>query len=142
MGLCMHILLVEDNPADVRLIREAFRVAEINYALSVATSGEAALAKLRDEPKLPSLILLDLKLPGMQGTEVLESIKEDSVLCRIPVIVLSSSSAAEDVRAVYNGHANCFIRKPPDFPALLKVAQAIQQFWIALVRLPDGSATP
>src|ERR1700675_1554177 len=133
IGLTMHILLVEDNPSDIRLIREAFRVAEIRFALNVATSGEAALAQLRDEPKLPSLILLDMKLPGMHGTEVLESIKQDNVLCRIPVIVLSSSNAAADVRAAYDGHANCFIRKPPDFQELLKVAKAIQQFWIALV---------
>jgi len=137
----INILLVEDNPADVRLTREALSEAKVLNALHVAADGVAALAFLRregrhaDSPR-PDLILLDLNLPKKDGREVLAEIKMDDELKLIPVVVLTTSSAEEDVVRTYNLHANAYVTKPVDFKQFLRVIRAIEQFWLAVVTLP------
>jgi two-component system, chemotaxis family, response regulator Rcp1 len=139
-----EILLVEDNPGDVRLTREALREADLDYALAVARDGVEALARLRGEGEhagaaRPDLVLLDLNLPRMDGREVLAAVKADPELCDIPVIVLSSSEAEMDVRGAYQLHANCYICKPVDLDGFIAVVRAIDAFWFTTVRLPAGS---
>ncbi|MGH9630611.1 MAG: response regulator, partial [Bryobacteraceae bacterium] len=125
----MEILLVEDNPGDVRLVREAFSHAGIPYRLSVATDGEEALAHLRTHNgHQPStdFILLDLNLPGKSGWEVLWEIKQDSMLARIPVIVLTTSTAPKDIQAAYALHANCYLNKPRDLKQFFDLMKSIE----------------
>jgi chemotaxis family two-component system response regulator Rcp1 len=139
----IEILLVEDNPGDARLTREAFGQGPIKTTIHHARDGEQAIAFLRrqggfhDAPAV-DLVLLDLNLPRRGGREVLEDIKSDPLLRTIPVIVLTSSQAQEDVLNSYRLHANCFITKPGDLEALIHVAQSIQEFWFKLVRLPSA----
>ncbi len=139
----IEILLVEDNPGDVRLTQEALREGKIRNSLHVAEDGEAAMAFVRQEGEYadmprPDLILLDLNLPRMDGREVLAQIKADPELKRIPVVVLTTSRAEEDVLKVYNLNANCYITKPVDFEQFIKVVSAVEDFWLTIVRLPTS----
>ncbi len=137
----IEILLVEDNPGDARLTREALAMSKMRNNLHHVRDGEQAVAFLRregpfeDAPE-PDLILLDLNLPRRSGREVLEDVKMDERLKHIPVVVLTSSQAEEDIMRSYQLHANCFITKPVDLEQLNKVVQGIEQFWFTLVTLP------
>jgi len=138
----LHVLLVEDNPGDVRLMREAFRGGNVlRKKLDAVENGEEALAYLRrqhpyhDAPK-PDLIFLDLNLPKKDGREVLLEIKSDEALRRIPVIVLTTSEAEIDVCHVYGLHANCYVKKPTDLDEYMNVIRACENFWLTIVRLP------
>jgi CheY-like chemotaxis protein len=138
----VRILVVEDNPGDVRLIREAFRETGTQNEFQVAENGEQALAMLRRQgPYLkaprPQLILLDLNLPKLDGKQVLAEIKADHELRSIPVIVLSSSRSHDDILGSYNGYANCYISKPILFDDFITVAKGITDFWVRVVSLPD-----
>ena len=141
IGQPIEILLVEDNPADVRLTQEALREGKVKNRLSVARDGAEALAFLRREgehasaPK-PDLILLDLNLPRKDGREVLAEIKQDPVLRRIPVVVLTTSSAEVDILKSYELHANCYIKKPVVFERFAEIVKQIEQYWFAIVTLP------
>jgi len=137
----IEVLLVEDNPGDVRLTLEAMRESKVIVNLSVAPDGEEALAFLRKQgpyqgaPR-PDLILMDLNLPKKDGREVLAEIKIDADLRRIPVVVLTTSRAEEDILRTYDLHANCFITKPVDLDQFITVVAAISDFWFSVVRLP------
>ncbi len=141
-GKPIEVLLVEDNPGDVRLTIEAMKEAKVTNNLSVATDGEEALAFLRgegpfqDAPR-PDLVLLDLNLPKVDGRQVLAEIKKDESLRRIPVVVLTTSRAEEDVLRMYDLHANCFITKPVDLEQFEHVVKSISEFWFQIVRLPS-----
>lgn len=140
-GRPIEILLVEDNPGDVRLTIEALKEGKVRNHLSVARDGVEALAFLRREGAFtsasrPDLILLDLNLPKRDGREVLAEIKEDPVLRRIPVVVLTTSKADEDILRTYELHANCYITKPVDLEQFISVVRSIDDFWLAVVRLP------
>lgn len=144
-GAPIEILLVEDNPGDVRLTREALHDGKINNRLHHAQDGVEALAFLRGQPPFtnaprPDLILLDLNLPRMDGREVLEAIKADVTLNQIPVVVLTTSKAEEDVLRSYGLHANCYIVKPLDFDHFTEVVNAIENFWFRIVKLPPRMA--
>lgn len=137
----MEILLVEDNPGDVDLTREALTRGKIIFNLSVVSDGQDALAFLhRQEPftgaPVPDLILLDLNLPGKDGREVLVEIKQDDQLKHIPVIIMTSSQAEEDIARSYACHANCYVTKPVDLQQFLKVVAAVEEFWLNVVKLP------
>ena len=137
----IEILLVEDNPGDARLTREALALSKIRNRLHHVRDGEEAIAFLRHQPPHaqapePDLILLDLNLPRRSGREVLEEVKKDLKLVHIPIVVLTSSQAEEDILGSYRLHANCFITKPVDLEQLTKVVHGIEQFWFTLVRLP------
>jgi CheY-like chemotaxis protein len=141
----IEILLVEDNPGDVRLAQEGMKEGKIANNLSVATDGEEAMAFLHregnyaDAPR-PDLILLDLNLPKKDGREVLAEVKSDPNLRRIPVVVLTMSKAEEDIFRAYDNHANCYITKPIDLDQFIKVVQGIETFWFSVVELPsDGN---
>jgi CheY-like chemotaxis protein len=137
----IEILLVEDNPGDARLTLEAFKEGKVLNNLTVMKDGVEALAYLRrQEPYAnsaqPDLILLDLNLPKKDGREVLSEIKADERLRKIPVVVLTSSAAEEDVARAYSRHANCYITKPVDLDQFLRVVHSIESFWLSLVKLP------
>lgn len=137
----VDILLVEDNPGDVRLTREALKEAKIRNQLYVVGDGVDAMAFLRRKGSYrdavrPQLVLLDLNLPRMNGREVLAQIKQDESLRRIPVVILTSSQAEADVLSAYDLHANCYITKPVDLAQFLTVVQAIESFWVTIVTLP------
>lgn len=137
----VEILLVEDNPGDVRLTVEALREGNFRNNLNVAVDGVEALAYLRREGRYarstrPDLILLDLNLPRKDGREVLAEIKADDELKSIPVVVLTTSSAEQDVLGSYDLHANCYITKPVDLEQFITVVKSIQQFWLTIVKLP------
>ena len=137
----VEILLVEDNPGDVRLTQEALKESKVINNLSVAEDGVEALAFLKREGKYadsprPDLLLLDLNLPKKDGRELLEEIKADENLKRIPVVVLTTSKAEEDIIRMYDQHANCYITKPIDFDQFINVVKSIQDFWLAIVKLP------
>jgi chemotaxis family two-component system response regulator Rcp1 len=139
----IEILLVEDNPADVRLTREALKENKLSNNLHVAVDGVEALNFLYKKGKFsksprPDIILLDLNLPKKDGREVLAEIKQEKDLKRIPVVVLTSSKAEEDILKTYNLHANCYINKPVDFDQFLKVVKSIEDFWISIVKLPPN----
>ena len=141
----IDILLVEDNPGDVRLTREALKEGKVLNNLHVAQDGIEAVSFLRREGKYasairPDIILLDLNLPKKDGREVLADIKSDPDLRRIPVVILTTSKAEEDVIQSYNLHANCFITKPVDLDQFINVVQAVEDFWFTIVKLPpEGS---
>ncbi|OJH37435.1 response regulator [Cystobacter ferrugineus] len=143
LGRPIEILLVEDNPGDVRLTIEALKEGKVSNRLSVARDGVEALAFLRREgphanaPR-PDLILLDLNLPRRDGREVLADIKADARLRRIPVVVLTTSKAEEDILRTYDLHANCYINKPVDLDQFISVVRSIDDFWLSVVRLPGG----
>jgi CheY-like chemotaxis protein len=139
----IEILLVEDNPGDVRLTREALRDAKVNNNMTVAVDGVEAVAILRRKREYaqaarPDLILLDLNLPRMNGFEVLDVIKEDTDLKRIPVVILTTSQAEQDIIRSYDLHANAYVTKPVDLEQFIKVIKAIEGFWLEIVKLPDG----
>ena len=137
----IEILLVEDNPGDVRLTMEALRDAKVCNNIRVVGDGDEALAALhgqgrRGGAQRPDLILLDLNLPGRDGREVLAEIKADESLKRIPVVILSTSQAEQDIIETYDLHANCYITKPVDLDQFMSVVNAIESFWLSVVKLP------
>ncbi|NYB53115.1 MAG: response regulator [Methanobacteriaceae archaeon] len=137
----IEVLLVEDNPGDVRLIQEVFKEAEIHNTLHVAIDGEEAMDLLHmkgENPlnRLPDLILLDLNLPKRDGRTVLKEIKKDDRLKCIPVVILTSSVREEDLIEAYKNNANCYIKKPVDLNQLIKVVENIGDFWMNTVKLP------
>lgn len=137
----IDILLVEDSAADVRLTREALRHTKLINRLMVASDGIQALAMLRRQGEhadlvRPDLILLDLNLPKKNGRAVLEEIKQDPDLRRIPVVIVTSSTAEEDVVRSYDLHANCYVTKPLELSNFVDVVKAIEDFWVGIVKLP------
>lgn len=141
MAKPIEILLVEDNPGDVRLTREAFKEGKVLNNLNVVEDGAEAMAFLRQQGKYadvprPDLILLDLNLPKKDGREVLPEIKEDTNLKRIPVVVLTTSKAEQDILKTYNLHANCYVTKPVDLEQFISVVRFVQHFWLSIVKLP------
>ena len=141
-GNLVEILMVEDNPGDVRLTQEALKESKVRNKMHVVGDGVEALAFLRREGQYaaaprPDLILLDLNLPKMNGREVLVEIKEDPDLKRIPVVILTISQAEEDILKTYNLHANCYITKPVDFDQFIKIVRSIEEFWLTIVKLPS-----
>lgn len=141
LGKMVEILLIEDNPGDIRLVKEVFKDAKLNNNLQVALDGEEAIKMLRQEGEYfktprPDLILLDLNLPKKNGREVLREIKEDDELKCIPVVILTTSNAEEDLIETYKRDANCYITKPVDLDEFIKVVKSIQNFWLEIVKLP------
>ena len=137
----IEILLVEDNPGDVRLTMEELKEGKVHNKLSIVENGVEALSFLRKEENYkdsptPDLILLDLNLPKKDGREVLIDIKNDEDLRRIPVVVLTTSQAEEDVLKVYNLNANCYVSKPVDLGQFIDVVKSIEDFWLSIVKLP------
>lgn len=138
----IQVLLVEDNEGDIRLTVEALRESNLPMNLTVARDGEEALMLLRrgsgfHEAPQPNLIILDLNLPRKDGRELLSEIKTDPLLALIPVVVLTTSDAKEDVASMYRLHANCYITKPFDLDELIRVVRSIREFWFSVVRLPE-----
>jgi chemotaxis family two-component system response regulator Rcp1 len=141
IGRPIEILLVEDNAADVRLILEILKETKVRNTLTVAADGIEALDLLRrtgryNHARRPDLILLDLNLPKKDGREVLAEIKTDPDLRRIPVVILTSSKAEEDIFKSYNLYANCYVTKPVDLEQFVKVVKSIENFWLTIVTLP------
>lgn len=139
----VEILLVEDNPGDVRLTKEALKEAKVINNLTVLKDGVEALAFLRrqgtyDNAITPHLILLDLNLPKKDGREVLAEIKADETLKRIPVVVLTTSQDEQDIFKSYNLHANCYVTKPVDLEQFMTVVKSIEDFWLGIVMLPKN----
>jgi two-component system, chemotaxis family, response regulator Rcp1 len=138
----VRILLVEDNPGDVRLTQEALKEAKFRNNLQVVGDGVEALAYLRQEGKYsgatrPHMVMLDLNMPRMDGREVLAAIKKDPDLRRIPVVVLTSSEAETDIARAYELHANCYVTKPVGIDHFLQVVKSIEEFWVEIVKLPS-----
>lgn len=141
LGVPVEILLVEDNPGDVRLTKEALKECKIRNHLNVVVDGIEAMDYLHGrgahkDARRPDLILLDLNLPKMDGREVLAKVKSDEKLHKIPVVILTSSEAERDIAKSYDLHANCYITKPIDLHQFLTVVEEIQEFWLTIVRLP------
>ena len=140
----VDILLVEDNPGDARLAKEALKDSKMKNKLFHVIDGVEAMKFLKREGEYagvprPDLVLLDLNLPKMDGRQVLKEIKEDDNLKRIPVVILTMSQAEEDIFKTYNLHANCYITKPLDLNQFIKVVQSIEDFWLTIVKLPNGA---
>jgi CheY-like chemotaxis protein len=140
-GKTIEILLVEDNPGDVELVREALGEGKISNTLHVASDGVQAMEFLKQQgshagASCPDLVLLDLNLPRKNGREVLEEIKSDPKLRLVPVVVLTSSKAEEDILRSYDLHANCYVTKPVDLEQFLHVVRSIEDFWLTVVKLP------
>ena len=141
VGRPVEFLLVEDNPGDVRLTQEALKDSKVRNNLNILGDGMSALAFLRREaphehaPR-PDIILLDLNLPKMDGRELLSHIKADPKLKRIPVVVITSSEAEQDILRTYDLHVNCYVTKPVDLDQFIKVVQSIETFWLTIVQLP------
>ena len=141
-GRHAEFLLIEDNPGDVRLTREALMESKLRNNLNVVSDGIEALAFLRrqgqynDAPR-PDVILLDLNLPKKDGREVLAEIKSDPDLKRIPVVIVSSSEAEADILKSYDLHVNCYVTKPVNLDQFIKVVQSIESFWLTIVKLPS-----
>jgi chemotaxis family two-component system response regulator Rcp1 len=138
----VELLLIEDSAADVRLTQEALGEAGADVNIHVVADGASALQFLRHEPPYsaavrPDLILLDLNLPGIDGREVLRQVRHDRSLVRIPVLVLSSSTAPDDVNGAYDLCANCYLAKPLHFSEYLRLFREIDQFWLRTARLPE-----
>ena len=143
-GQPIEILMVEDNPGDVRLTQEALREGKVRNHIHVLTDGVEALAYLRRQGRYanasrPDVILLDLNLPKKDGREVLAEIKVDPNLLRIPVVILTSSEAEEDILKAYNLHANAYVAKPVGLEQFIAVVRQIEGFWLEIVKLPDES---
>jgi two-component system, chemotaxis family, response regulator Rcp1 len=139
----VDILLVEDNPGDVRLTQEAFRDSRIPITINVAMDGEEALLYLRRQPPYdlvtrPDMILLDLNIPKRDGREVLAEVKNDPNLHNIPVVVLTTSNAEQDIQRTYNLQVNAYINKPVDFDKFLDIVQKIEDFWLMTAILPSS----
>ncbi len=142
-GTTVQILLVEDNPGDARLTEEALREGKVHSNLNHVENGIEALAFLRQEGEYadaprPDLVFLDLNLPRMDGREVLHEIKNDPDLKRIPVVILTSSGAEQDILSTYELHANCYITKPVDMQGFLTVVKSVEEFWFSVVKLPPS----
>jgi len=140
-GTLIEVLLVEDDPGDVLMTQEAFEEHKVRNRLTVVSDGAEALSYLRREGKFtdsprPDLILLDLNLPKRDGREVLEEIKKDEDLGRIPVVVLTTSAADEDILRSYQLHANAYVTKPVDFDRFISVIRQIDEFFVSVVKLP------
>lgn len=140
-GKPIEILLVEDNPGDIRMMREVLRDARVINQINVVNDGVAAIAYLRREDPYPEavrpdLILLDLNLPKKDGRQVLEIVKQDPQLRRIPVVVMTSSQAEQDILRAYDLHANCYVTKPFNLDEAVAVGKAIEEFWLTIVNLP------
>ena len=138
----IELLLVEDNPGDVRLMKEAFREGKVFCRINVVEDGVEAMRYLRREGEYrevgrPDIIMLDLNLPKKDGREVLEEIKFDENLKRIPVMVLTTSSDEQDILRSYNLHANCYITKPVELEKFIHLVKSIESFWLTLVKLPE-----
>lgn len=138
----INILLVEDNPGDARLTQEAFKECSNTIQLHIVSDGEAALEFLYQQGKFthsphPNFILLDLNLPKKDGREVLEEIKKDPILKRIPVAILTTSKAEEDIIRTYDLHANCYLTKPVDLDKFIEMVRSLEQFWVLSARLPE-----
>ena len=143
LGRAAEILLVEDNPGDARLTVEALRDAKVLNRLTVVRDGEEAMAYLHRQGRhsnavRPDLVLLDLNLPKKDGREVLAEMKADEGLRRIPVVILTTSSAEQDILRSYDLHANSYITKPVALDEFMKVVRTIEDFWLAVVKLPPG----
>lgn len=141
----MSVLLVEDNEGDVLLTREAFEDGRVAVDLHVAEDGAAALAHLREAvaggsgaPTVPDLVLLDWNLPGLAGVDVLRTIRRDDRLRHLPVVVLTTSRAPEDILTAYREHASSFISKPVDAEEFLRAIRAIESYWLTIARLPGA----
>jgi two-component system, chemotaxis family, response regulator Rcp1 len=140
----IEILMVEDNPGDVELTREALTGAKVNNRLWVADDGAKAVdflyrrGEYANAPR-PDIILLDLNLPKKDGRQVLAEIRSDPQLSEIPIVILTTSAAEEDILRAYQLHANCYITKPVNFSRFLEVIKAVEQFWLTVVRLPKGT---
>jgi chemotaxis family two-component system response regulator Rcp1 len=139
----LQVLVVEDSPADVRLIQEALRDSTIQNDIHVVHDGVEAIAYLRrwapfTAAERPQLILLDLNMPRKDGREVLREIKADTDLRKIPVIVLSSSGSPDDIAGSYDSHANCYVRKPVDFDQFRGLVHQVESFWLSAAELPDS----
>lgn len=138
----IEILLVEDNPGDVELTREALNAAKVSNRLHVVDDGAEAVdflfkrGRFADAPR-PDIILLDLNLPKKDGRQVLSEIKAEAGLAQIPVVVLTTSQAEEDIVRAYQLHANCYISKPVDFNQFLRIVASIEEFWLSVVKLPN-----
>lgn len=135
------ILLAEDNPGDSRLTMEAFKEGKIYCQIHPVENGEQAMSFLQQKAEYknaprPDLILLDLNMPKKNGREVLKEIKQDAKLCRIPVIILTTSKAEEDILETYDLHANCYITKPVGLDEFINVVKSIENFWLTIVKLP------
>ncbi len=144
IGQPIEILLVEDNPGDVRLTVEALKDSRIINHMSIVKDGMEAIAYLRREGAYaeavrPDLILLDLNLPKKNGHEVLQEIKGDAALSNIPVVILTTSKAEQDILTSYTLHANCYITKPVDLEQFITVIKSIEDFWLTIVKLPRGN---
>ncbi len=140
-GKTVEILLIEDNPGDARLAQEAIRDSKVRNRLSWVSDGIEAMAFLRKQGKYsdaprPDLILLDLNLPRKDGREVLAEVKGDAQLRRIPIVVLTTSQAEEDILKAYHLNANCYITKPVDLEQFLKIVKNIEDFWLSIVKFP------
>lgn len=141
----IHILLVEDNEGDIVLTLEALKEAKLKNKISVVRDGEEALQFLYKEAKYtgqdsPQLILLDINLPKIDGKEVLNRIKSDPDLKKIPVVILTTSSSEKDILEAYNNHANCYITKPVDLDKFIDVIHTVEDFWITIVQLPNRNS--
>ena len=140
---CIVILLVDDNPGDVRLTAEALKYGRVENRLHTASDGVEALNFLRrvgrhtDAPR-PDIILLDLNMPRMNGRQLLAEIKEDSALKKIPVVILTGSREMDDIVRTYDLHANCYVTKPIDFEQFIEMVKSITDFWLTVVTLPQG----
>jgi len=137
----IDILMVEDDPGDVRLTREALKGSKLLHSLNVVEDGVAALDYLRrnapyQDAIRPDLVLLDLNLPRKDGREVLAAMKQDDTLRAIPVVILTTSQAEEDVLRAYNLNANCYVTKPVDFDQFMRIVRTIEDFWLNVVTLP------
>ena len=141
IGRPAEVLLVEDSPGDVRLTREALKEGKVRNNLSVVSDGVEAMEFLRREGKYkdaprPDIVLLDLNMPRKDGREVLAEMKGDEALKRIPVVVLTTSEAEQDILRTYDLHANCYLTKPVDLEQFISIVKSVEDFWLTIVQLP------
>jgi CheY-like chemotaxis protein len=141
MGRAAEVLLVEDSPGDVRLTREALKEGKVRNNLSVVSDGVEAMEFLRREGKYadaprPDIVLLDLNMPRKDGREVLAEMKSDESLKRIPVVILTTSEAEQDILKTYDLHANCYLTKPVDLEQFISIVKSVEDFWLTIVQLP------
>ena len=145
MGRAAEVLLVEDSPGDVRLTREALKEGKVRNNLSVVNDGVEAMEFLRrqgpyaDAPR-PDIVLLDLNMPRKDGREVLAEMKSDDDLKRIPVVILTTSEAEQDILKTYELHANCYLTKPVDLEQFISIVKSVEDFWLTIVQLPRSLA--
>ncbi len=136
----VRILLVEDNPGDIRLTQEAFKESRLGNRMDIVQDGIKALAHLRSDKPRPDIILMDLNLPRMNGLELLREIKNDPDLRQIPIVVLTTSDDEHDVWESYDLHVNCYVTKPVDMGHFVTIVNSIQDFWFSIVRLPSDTS--